>query len=58
MANFFTSKGECMMPYGVDVLERTVAAYETGGYYRCAECGNSIYSPDELELGYWDGYME
>ena len=26
MANFFTSKGECMMPYGVDVLERTVGA--------------------------------
>ena len=26
MANFFTSKGECMMPYGVDVLERTVSA--------------------------------
>ena len=26
MANFFTSKGEVMMPYGVDVLERTVAA--------------------------------
>ena len=34
------------------------SVYETGGYYRCAECGNSIYSPDELELGYWDGYME
>ena len=26
MANFFTSKGEVMMPYGIDVLERTVAA--------------------------------
>ena len=26
MANFFTSKGECMMPYGIDVLERTVGA--------------------------------
>ena len=34
------------------------SVYETGGYYRCAECGNNIYSPDELELGYWDGYME
>ena len=26
MANFFTAKGEIMMPYGVEVLERTVAA--------------------------------
>ena len=26
MANFFTAKGEVMMPYGVEVLERTVAA--------------------------------
>lgn len=34
------------------------SVYETGGYYRCAECGSNIYSPDELELGYWDGYME
>ena len=34
------------------------AVYETGGYYKCAECGNSIYNPDELELGYGEGYME
>ena len=26
MANFFASKGEVMMPYGLEVLERTVAA--------------------------------
>ena len=26
MANFFTAKGEVMMPYDVEVLERTVAA--------------------------------
>ena len=26
MANFFTAKGEVMMPYGLEVLERTVAA--------------------------------
>ena len=26
MANFFTAKGEVVMPYGVEVLERTVAA--------------------------------
>ena len=34
------------------------AIYETGGYYRCAECGSSIYSVDDLELGYGEGYME
>ena len=34
------------------------AIYETGGYYKCAECGRSIYSPDDLELGYQEGYME
>ena len=32
--------------------------YEIDGYYRCAECGNSIYDPDDLELGYVEGYME
>ena len=32
--------------------------YEINGYYRCAECGNSIYDPDDLELGYAEGYME
>lgn len=34
------------------------SVYESGGYYRCAECGSSIYNPDDLELGYWEGYME
>ena len=34
------------------------AIYETGGYYKCAECGSSIYNPDDLELGYQEGYME
>lgn len=34
------------------------AVYETGGHYRCAECGSNIYNPDDLELGYWEGYME
>ena len=34
------------------------AIYETGGYYKCAECGASIYDPDDLELGYGEGYME
>ncbi len=34
------------------------AIYETGGHYRCAECGSDIYNPDNLELGYWEGYME
>lgn len=32
--------------------------YETGGHYRCAECGSNIYDPDDLELGYLEGYME
>ena len=32
--------------------------YEVGSYYRCAECGSNIYDPDDLELGYVDGYME
>lgn len=34
------------------------SVYETGGHYRCAECGSNIYNPDDLELGYWEGYME
>ena len=34
------------------------SVYETGGYYKCAECGSNIYNPDDLELGYWEGYME
>lgn len=34
------------------------AIYETGGYYKCAECGNSIYDPDDLELAYQEGYMD
>lgn len=39
MANFFSSRGEVMMPYGVDVLERTVAAsrgvMKPGCKFRC-----------------------
>ena len=39
MANFFTAKGEVMMPYGVEVLERTVAAsrgkMKPGCKFRC-----------------------
>ena len=39
MANFFTAKGEVVMPYGVDVLERTVAAsrgrMKPGCKFRC-----------------------
>ena len=34
------------------------AIYETGGYYKCAECGSSIYNPDDLELAYQEGYMD
>ena len=34
------------------------AVYETGGHYKCAECGNSIYNPDDLELAYDDGYID
>ena len=39
MANFFSARGECMMPYGIDVLERTVAAsrgkMQPGCKFRC-----------------------
>ena len=39
MANFFTARGEVLMPYGVDVLERTVAAsrgsMKPGCKFRC-----------------------
>ena len=39
MANFFTAKGEVVMPYGVEVLERTVAAsrgkMKPGCKFRC-----------------------
>ena len=39
MANFFTAKGEVMMPYDVEVLERTVAASQgkmkPGCKFRC-----------------------
>ena len=34
------------------------AIYETGGYYKCADCGSSIYSADDLELAYGEGQME
>ena len=40
------------------VITVQVVLYETGGHYRCAECGSNIYNPDDLELGYWEGYME
>ena len=39
MANFLTAKGEVLMPYGMDVLERTVAAsrgrMKPGCRFRC-----------------------
>ena len=34
------------------------SVYETGGHYRCAACGSNIYNPDNLELGYGEGYVE
>ena len=34
------------------------AVYSTGNGYRCAECGYSIYNPDELNLNYEEGYYE
>ena len=32
------------------------AVYSTGNGYRCAECGYSIYNPDDLNLNYEEGY--
>lgn len=34
------------------------AVYSTGNGYRCAECGYSIYNPDDLNLNYEEGYYE
>ena len=34
------------------------AVYSTGSGYRCAECGYSIYNPDDLNLNYEEGYYE
>ena len=34
------------------------AIYESGGGYRCAECGNYISNPDDLNLNYEEGYYE
>ena len=34
------------------------AIYESGNYYQCADCGNTIYNPDDLELNYQEGYMD
>ena len=34
------------------------AIYSTGSGYRCAECGYSIYNPDDLNLNYEEGYYE
>ena len=34
------------------------AIYESGGVYRCGECGSTIYNPDDLNLNYEEGYYE
>ena len=34
------------------------AIYESGGVYKCAECGSTIYNPDDLVLNYEEGYYE
>ena len=34
------------------------AIYSSGNGYRCAECGYSIYNPDDLNLNYEEGYYE
>ena len=34
------------------------AIYESGGYYKCADCGNTIYNPDDLNLNYDEGYYD
>ena len=34
------------------------AVYSSGNGYRCAECGYSIYNPDDLNLNYEEGYYE
>ena len=32
--------------------------YESGGAYRCGDCGRTIYNPDDLNLNYEEGYYE
>lgn len=32
--------------------------YESGGVYRCGDCGRTIYNPDDLNLNYEEGYYE
>lgn len=32
--------------------------YDSGNGYRCAECGNYISNPDDLNLNYEEGYYE
>jgi hypothetical protein len=34
------------------------AIYESGGVYKCGECGSTIYNPDDLNLNYEEGYYE
>lgn len=34
------------------------AVYESGGVYRCGECGRTISNPDDLYLNYEEGYYE
>lgn len=34
------------------------AIYESGGVYRCGECGATISNPDDLNLNYEEGYYE
>ena len=34
------------------------AVYSSGNGYRCAECGNYISNPDDLNLNYEEGYYE
>ena len=33
------------------------AIYSSGNSYVCAECGRTIYNPDDLDLNYDEGYM-
>ena len=32
--------------------------YESGGVYKCGDCGRTIYNPDDLNLNYEEGYYE
>ena len=46
MAKFFTSKGECLMPYDTAILERTVAScggvMKPGCKFRCTLYSNEV----------------